>query len=153
MPNWCNNTATVHVDSEEKKNDLLKWFRGDSPFNDICPQPEGAEEVWYNWRIENWGTKWEPEVETIHDDFDKYKTVHLDFVTAWGPPTGIYQKLTELGYKVYAAYIEPGMDFCGTYSPEKGDQYLEDYTKIVNEWPREEWPEVLRDVDDSYPLD
>ena len=55
---------------------------------------------WYNWRLANWGTKWNlvpnrgGDLYTynidMHDDW-----LQLTFETAWSPPNGIYEALYE----------------------------------------------------------
>jgi len=152
MPNWCANTVTVYSNSKEENDKLVSLFEGETPFNSLIPTPEGSSGDMISFRTEHWGTKWEPEMESVYDDYAVYEASVLNFETAWAPPIGIYQKLTELGYKVYAAYIEPGMDFCGTYSSEEGDQYVEGYSAIVRDMPREEWPSVVQDVGETFPL-
>ena len=76
--------------------------------------PDGKnDDRWYHWCVENWGTKW--------DMCDKF-TAEIDegwaefgFNTAWGPPQGIYEKITEdfpdVGVSWF--YDEPGMEFAG----------------------------------------
>lgn len=44
--------------------------------------------TWYNWCVDNWGTKWEP------DDFACNKTTMI-FCTAWATPEPIFEKLSE----------------------------------------------------------
>ena len=55
----------------------------------------------YEWRVENWGTKWEAitnEGDPLYNDGDD--EIVLEFETAWCPPTGIYKALREQGYSV-----------------------------------------------------
>ena len=49
---------------------------------------------WYNWAIDNWGTKWNAHDVTIDDTEDE--VVYLTFNTAWDPPYPIYEKLAEM---------------------------------------------------------
>ena len=71
------------------------------------------DDRWYHWCIDNWGTKW--------DMCDK-STAEVDegwaefgFNTAWGPASGIYEKITEdfpdVGVSWF--YDEPGMEVAG----------------------------------------
>ena len=50
---------------------------------------------WYNWSIDNWGTKWnvEDEVDVIDIGDDKYE---IRFKTAWSCPTGILKVFSKL---------------------------------------------------------
>ena len=51
--------------------------------------------TWYNWSIDNWGTKWnvEDEVTVIEIDDNKYKII---FYTAWSCPTGILNEFSKM---------------------------------------------------------
>ena len=51
--------------------------------------------TWYNWSIDNWGTKWnvEDEVTVIEIDDNKYK---ITFYTAWSCPTGILNEFSKM---------------------------------------------------------
>ena len=78
---------------------------------------------WYDWNINNWGTKWDlcDVTATLpHED-----TVLLHFDTAWSPPVEAYAKLEELGFTVLAYYYEPGMCFAGIYQDGNEDFYSE----------------------------
>ena len=44
---------------------------------------------WYNWRLENWGTKWNAYETDYGEDY-------LFFQTAWNAPVPIFQRLAEL---------------------------------------------------------
>ncbi len=71
----------------------------------------------YTWQVDNWGTKWEPDVSRIYaeDNYLKY-----EFYTAWSPPIALLKHLTaewpELTFEI--EYREEGMAFEGgtTYS-------------------------------------
>jgi hypothetical protein len=73
---------------------------------------------WYDWRLENWGTKWRPywiaEVEGEKHAFS--------FCTAWSPATGLWLKLSSL-YPAVAFHTDfhDEMDcFWGTATFEDG---------------------------------
>ena len=59
---------------------------------------------WYNWRINNWGTKWNACDEYVDDDV-------LEFNTAWSCPLPILDKLAELCY-------EHNVEFTGKWADE-----------------------------------
>ena len=77
---------------------------------------------WYDWRIANWGTKWDVEANDIQVVDDNPGYLSLSFFTAWSPPEGIYDALLELidenKLDVQATwfYDEPGMQFAGYLS-------------------------------------
>ena len=104
----------------------------------VCPMPfeqwqapkakwrQFNVEGWYDWRVNNWGTKWdvcEVEIdEEIANDqgrflFDADTRSWFEFRcwTAWGPPVPVWDKLHELGVKVHATYQDEGGMFEGEY--------------------------------------
>ena len=51
---------------------------------------------WYNWRIANWGTKWNASPDSCIVEMDESKgELYLSFTTAWDAPFNIYSKLAE----------------------------------------------------------
>ena len=51
---------------------------------------------WYDWCVENWGTKWnvEDDIDVVYDkNIDEYD---ISFQTAWSVPTGIVERYSEL---------------------------------------------------------
>jgi len=85
-------------------------------------------EGWYDWRVTNWGTKWDVvDVEItqsllLHDDepdTDDPWTMNASFSfncwTAWSPPIPVWDKLVEMGLSVDADYQDEGMMFEGRY--------------------------------------
>ena len=85
---------------------------------------------WYNWSIDNWGTKWDAgESETNHDTENE---LHVSFDTAWSPPTPWLQKVTEK-YKLLKftlEYTEEGMGFEGKTFARNGE--MQDNCMQVN---------------------
>ena len=73
------------------------------------------DDRWYNWRVQNWGTKWDISEKDIEwsDDHEDY--AQFSFDTAWSPPEGIVsalrEKFPELSISWF--YDEPGMEFAG----------------------------------------
>jgi hypothetical protein len=120
MPNWCSNSLklTATNDSNRKLLDELEkqFDSGDKAviFDMIKPTPlellDG--QGWYDWRIKNWGTKWDATILSAYREGD---TATLYFETAWAPPTEIYKVLEEEGFKVEATYVEQGMAYAGYY--------------------------------------
>ena len=76
-------------------------------------EPTIRENSWWDWRIQNWGTKWDltNEVEVEVDGND----IRMQFETAWAPPAGIFAALQdhELVDSISWFYDEPGMEFAG----------------------------------------
>lgn len=116
MPNWCMND--LRITGEEK--DILSFIEankgddGEFHFYTLVPEPENNDN-WYDWRINNWGTKWDTDdVDVQKLDDNNYR---LYFTTAWSPP--IYWLETaikdykHLKFKLHSA--DPGMNFHTEY--------------------------------------
>jgi hypothetical protein len=76
---------------------------------------------WYDYCVGEWGTKWDVGLDGSTDIHPDGKMLHTYFDSAWAPPVGAYEKLTQLGFTVGAMYYEPGMAYCGTWDSETGD--------------------------------
>ena len=77
---------------------------------------------WYDWRNENWMTKWDIcEAEIIEEpqDRDHYpvpvKYFSFRCWTAWAPPIPVWKKLHEMGIEVQADYEDEGSMFEGQF--------------------------------------
>lgn len=125
MPNWCQNVATIYHEDNEKidaiENELNKDKDDIGLFQILRPRPADQEENWYDWNINNWGTKWEASVY----DFDRVDdhNIKINFDTAWGPCITLYEFLDSEGYEVDGFYHEEGMAFCGRYAHGTDDHY------------------------------
>ena len=81
--------------------------------------------AWYDWRCENWGTKWEvcdvqfteAELTVIGDVYEDGCEAEFGFHcwTAWGPPLPVWNALVDLGISVDADYQDEGGMFEGRY--------------------------------------
>ena len=80
---------SIAKDTMEDKHDVTGY--GTIDFNKIIPEPEYENpDDWYNWRIQNWGTKW-----NAYDQIKTEKPNELYFLTAWSAPSEIYEALTK----------------------------------------------------------
>ena len=135
MPNWCNNTITITgpkdkitrlFETANKENGLLqamypmpKTLEGTtSPApREGEPQPlvDGYDN-WYDWRVNNWTTKWDVDVENLELSEDG-TNISGWFDSAWSPPTGAYEHFLDKNEdcSIKALYYEGGMDFGGEY--------------------------------------
>ena len=141
MPNWCNNN--IQIEGPLNKLEELSKACEDGLFNHILPIPKELEgtqspardedkkknkalkekygyDNWYDWNVNNWGTKWDCSTEDsfYQNEIKKGKTdfhgvLHLAFDTAWAPPIGVYEELVDKDFGVNAYYFEPGCDFAG----------------------------------------
>ena len=92
-----------------------------SPFNNERVEVAG----WYDWRCENWGTKWDVVDVEIDEALSREKveeftadtksSFEFRCWTAWGPPTPVWDKLQKMGIRVHATYQDEGGMFEGEY--------------------------------------
>ena len=104
-------------------------------FHNVIPQPDhileegdprrktdvsrDSEDGWYNWRVNNWGTKWEVSEVAM---YESKVALTYEFDTAWSPPEPVIAKLSELFPNAYITlfFDEPGMAFRGSISYKEG---------------------------------
>ena len=133
MPNWCNNTISIQGPTktlkplweETKKSGLLQAMK---------PMPKGLEDTtsptpkdkkqpmidgfdnWYDWRVQNWGTKCDVDMEGLELS-DDGTTISGWFDSAWAPPIHAFEYFLtdneDCSIKSY--YYEGGMDFAGLW--------------------------------------
>ena len=155
MPNWCNNTLSIQGPTETlkplweetQKTGLLQAMKPmpkeldgtTSPSSSAKkPQPmvEGFDN-WYDWRVQNWGTKWDVDCEGLEftDNGDGTAAITGWFDSAWAPPTEAFNTFCDDNDNctLESFYEEGGMDFAGHYI-DGYDDYLEgigDYAREV----------------------
>mgnify|MGYP000459042018 FL=1 len=145
MPNWCSNEVQIDGTKEDIakfKEECFTDHKGESvlDFSKILPEPDydkpkkdgthndGVQTElhsvmpdWWTWRNDNWGTKWNL-VPTHDGDLTAYLTVEdgedviqLEFDTAWSPPNGIYEAITEKyqDLSINWFYREDGVQMAG----------------------------------------
>ncbi len=169
MPNWCNNYAEIHgpkatikalhdaIINEGKffghmrpepnyeEVDVYPTFPGIKGNND----PVEKSQSWWDWRVQNWGTKWElgdemKSIFTYEEVNDEYAKLSGVFDTAWSPACDAFQYFADNNEGVQATvyYYEPGMGFCGVYDTDGGDDYY-DISGMNSERVKDEIPEAL----------
>jgi Ferredoxin-like domain in Api92-like protein len=93
----------------------------DAKLADRFVEQYGASD-WYNWQVNNWGTKWDVgSGDGINSFTDNELVVYFD--SAWAPPIALMEKLEEQEFTVDLMYNETGMAFCGRYSDGFDDYY------------------------------
>ena len=167
MPNWCDNQVTITgpnsvidkiekiVKEEKDGNGLLNFMKPmpkeldgtTSPSSSADkPQPmvEGFDN-WYDWRVENWSTKWEVcefygvDRQHLNDSLDE-STISFGFSSAWSPPINAYQTFImnmsekNLDVSVKAYYYEGGCDFMGCWDNGDDDCYAPSELKSTDDW-------------------
>ncbi|MCR5020356.1 hypothetical protein [Ruminococcus sp.] len=153
MPNHITNQiklsgedAEIHKLMETVRNDELG--HGTIDFNKIIPMPDtvydgdlGPAEHekygynnWYDWRIANWGTKWNAYGYNEGEDYSCNKD-SLRLLTAWSAPHAVLEKLSEMFPTVKIEHEWADEDIgvnCGRrtyYGGERTEEYYPDYGK------------------------
>ncbi len=149
MPNWCDNTTRFYHPDQDRVdalfNELSRTDQEHQPFQHLHPMPPEQEENWYNWHVENWGTKW----DVVADDFrrEDANTITMYHQTAWSPPIELYKHLLEKGWQIEALYHEPGCGFIGRFVDGFDECYEYDLSDIesINALPQEliEWGDLI----------
>ena len=167
MPNRCDNQLSItgpnsvidkieKIVKEEKDGDgLLNYFHPmpkqledtTSPSSSADkPQPmvEGFD-CWYDWRCENWSTKWDVnefygvDRQHLNDSLDE-SIISFGFSSAWSPPINAYQSFLinmsekNLDVSVKAYYYEGGCDFMGCWDNGDDDCYAPSELKSTDDW-------------------
>ena len=125
MPNWCSNTVRLEHENPEMLVRVEKALEAGCLLGDFVPMPAELLENdgWYDWRLENWGTKWDVDGGVVESGKG---WISLRFESAWSPPIQAFRALEQTyGFTVFAEYIEEGMCFKGTY--EDGVEHTFDY--------------------------
>ena len=138
MPNWVKTEIILTGDKNQIHNLLEKCYSLDEEtneknffdFNGVIPMPNhifrgnlGVEEMakygednWYDWSIENWGTKWNAcEASVLY----RKDGVIVTFNTAWNFPLPIIKAIKEQypDIGIYAAWADEDLgNNCGIYN-------------------------------------
>ena len=142
MPNHCHNRVRFYSDDKpELIQKLHKIFKSEEVFTQFVPEPDWAttpneagelsakdpnepmfppkfpdgtvDDRWYNWRLQNWGTKWDC-YEVDIDDSELEYGFEVTFDTAWSPPEEICSAIKEqFDVSISWFFDEPGMEVAG----------------------------------------
>lgn len=144
MPNWCENIVSARHKDKDQAVRLAKAANEGRLFTEFRPLPEDKKEDWYDWCLENWGTKWDIDpLDTDSDvvqDGDMY-LVRVRFLTAWGPCLNFFRFLKSQGWCVSATYAEPCLNFIGYWTTDGSDFEWCIDDQDVPMFVREEYPE------------
>jgi hypothetical protein len=183
MPNWCDNYVEFTHDDPAMIDRVVKGFTTTGLFTEFDPCPQELVETiagsygdpekdaalqikqqknvnkygskdWYDWCVNNWGTKWDVNNTLGETDSnvvkksDDGKSVTLGFSTAWSPPTSFYATIADMfGFQIKAYYYESGCAFCGYWSSDGDDDTYE--VRGGSEWVRNHIP---RAIDDHFAI-
>ena len=142
MPNWCMNSLYIRGNKKqiEKFKTKAKAEDTDLSMDNIIPQPRKADgdisDDWYDWRCENWGTKWDIEAHLRTEDNE---LLEYQFDSAWAPPTQFLVLASKLFKKLsfQIKYDEPGMGFFGLFRAKKGFVVEDNYVESSQFWDEE----------------
>ena len=148
MPNWCNNTVEIYHEDPAMLERVRKSFKEGALLNEFIPVPAdlqitsspGTTDValreqydanvakhgyatWYDFCVGEWGTKWDIGADGAEAQ-DIPGGLMLSFDSAWSPPVNAYEKLMDMGFRIYATYYESGMCYCGIWD-NGNDTYFE----------------------------
>jgi len=187
MPNWF--YFTLNVSGEKKdveqfvenvKGKEGTTFEGrEFDFNHFIPQPEGLYDEksednifpnWYNWNIENWGTKWNASIDDtmVMSDKDGFPYEYqYNMRTAWADPRPVIFKMIEMYPQLdFNISGEEESNSYGIYVSSSEDVYLEEEPTLIDEmndkevfwedssglWRYVEDNEIVEDQDDFWPI-
>ena len=118
-PDWLN-TPLMSSDMPKYDWDKAKGKVGElpqyveDPWKRLVFKSTGhADDRWYDWRVNNWDTKWDCyDVVVTDDDIEQ---VEIEFNTAWSPPEAICKQIREDYPDVSVSwfYDEPGCEIAG----------------------------------------
>ena len=186
MPNWCNNSISIQggsntirtlwEEANKKGSGLLNAMKpmpkelegttsptpqeGQAGYKGPQPTVDGFDN-WYDWRVSNWGTKWDIDPKEgleFTDNGDGTAQISGWFESAWAPPIEAYNTFIEDmdGCSLVADYHEPGMDFAGFYD-NGDDEYMEglgEYCEQVVKGKTQlaDTPELFQRLDEQFEL-
>ena len=116
-PDWAN---TPLMSSDMKISGMDKGKLGElpqyveDPWRRLVFKSTGiSDDRWYDWRVNNWDTKWDCYDVVVTDDDPE--SVEIEFNTAWSPPEAICNKIREdyPDVSVSWCYDEPGCEIAG----------------------------------------
>jgi len=127
MPNWCENTIKVLSTDNTHKIFLKNLYSYGMSYylptpkelsDTVAPNIINSTEMlnkygytdWYDWNINNWGTKWD-----MSDQYLDLNNDILNYLTAWSPNIDFFNNIINNFSNLYIVhyYYEPGMVFNG----------------------------------------
>ena len=179
MPNWCNNDITLTHKDPKMIDRAQKAFAEGNFLQEFIPCPKELKETvaghcgdeyeqelnqfkmqlnkkyfghadWYDWQVNNWGTKWDVGGDDGLIQKLNKKTLQVSFDSAWAPPCAAYEKLIEQGFYIKAFYYEPGMGFCGVWEGDKENGFMDDYHRYSDETSKTVREAIGPELDDHF---
>ena len=133
MANDCENTLYIEGTEEEIFSFIKENASQDETgekvfftFTASIPVQLKEKDNFYDWAVENWGTKWDAEVE---EDWEYHDLMaQISFITAWCPPEEYIVTISKLypNLTFTLQYVEHGLQFCGDIVANNGVSYNTD---------------------------
>lgn len=148
MPNWCNNFLRIRSADPAILARYRAAIEGGRLLTECRPEPDsdtyrasfdapGSSPEWYEWRIENWGTKWEIPADDMTEIIETADEIRVGFTSAWSPPIDALRFAAERdGFSFVLFYDEPGIGFAGRACENDDDCY--EYCEL-EESTRDAW--------------
>jgi hypothetical protein len=105
---------------------------------------------WYDWSLDNWGTKWGDMETTLCIRSDGY--VSFSFESAWCAPEIGIDKVSQLfpELEFVLTYMEQGMGFVGANAYKNG-RVASAYTeKITGDYEDTDVDDIMEQIDEAY---
>ena len=148
MPNHTDNRVILSHDDTQMI-DMIRDIMDteDTPLcQTLIPMDEALldGQGWYDWRINNWGTKWE--IYDAHCDRRDDNTLVLYFFTAWSPPIPIFDKLEEMGFEFTARYLDEGWFYIGEYNSDGKHKHFNKVDDVIKQHPELDYEFSISDT-------
>jgi len=112
-PDWANLPLMFKEETVSRGIGHRLGNLGELPVNGRFQSTDRQDDRWYDWRIQNWDTKWDC-YDVVVTDEDPECT-EIEFNTAWSPPEAICSAIREQYPDVSVSwfYDEPGCEIAG----------------------------------------
>ena len=118
-PDWPNTPLTESsvgnwlTDKRGEVGELPVPVENDFGISHRFKSTDKADDRWYDWRLQNWDTKWDAYDVCVTDDDPE--NVEITFNTAWSPPEAICSAIREQYPDIDVSwfYDEPGCEIAG----------------------------------------
>lgn len=135
MPNWCSNLLEAEFPAEQFENVKNALFSktkiSDSlyiDYNLVVPEPISIinSDKWCDWRVENWGVKWNTSAESVLILFLEPTFIRVEWDSPWSVPVAWFKalcaKFPDLDFKL--SYLALYENMAGRYASDgTGDCY------------------------------
>ena len=139
MSDLCRNRLTLSGDTQELAAFVDQVQTDEQPlsFESLAPTPPDLlKEGWYEWRLEQWGTKWDAEFEDVTEPLRVRRTrATYVFLTTFAPPVAWIERVSEAftGLTVRLDYAAADGSFSGVKEVRAGEVVRETHEPVSEE--------------------